>query len=244
MKKYTTQIAAGSLLIVCLAIICCHKNNAAPYIVPPATITDTSIYIDITINNTRTIGIEIANRKSGTNWSQLWGGYFPTGDSSAYSGNRLYTAFLQDSLAPAAFYFSKGNHVLGPSGVLQRPLPAASFLDSFFAAANYAYAAKANDTSYQLPPNTIGGSIKQHLLTDGITIAWRDPAGKLWTSFNGLADQTGSFFTIAKNELIKPAGYGPLTAVTAKFDCKLYDNSGHVLHITNGRFRQFVYFFG
>jgi hypothetical protein len=70
--------------------------------------------------------------------------------------------------------------------------------------------------------------------TTGILIKWVDANGNLWSTTLGSADQTGSSFLITGRKL--DTGFNQVT-VTAGFNCKLYDSTGSMRVLTNGRSR-------
>ncbi len=231
-------------------IFSCHKDHShyiPPAPLPDSTITDTSIYIDITLDNTRILGIQIINAENPT-WGQIWPGSTGyTGDSLVYIGYRIGAEFAAAPgfgklLTNQIFFFTKGNsanirNLVDSSNWTS--VPALDFIDTFFAAGNYQYSAKASDTTVTI--GMFGTPVQRHLMTNGISIAWIDSTGNLWTTFNGAADQSGSYFTIVKNDVPAAPSWGNVTTITATLDCKLYDNNGHVIHLTNGKFRQPMY---
>jgi len=85
---------------------------------------------------------------------------------------------------------------------------------AFFAPGTYPYAIDANG---------------------GIEVTWQDEAGNYWSIGKGIADQSGSTFKITA---IKdgPSLINLYIEVTCEFNCKLYDDSGHVKIVTNGKF--------
>ena len=202
-------------------------------------ISDTTIFIDITLNGTRVLGIQNLSAPARV-WGQIWPGETgPTGDTSVYIGNRIGAEFA-DISPNQLFFFTKGNCTLPVSNdpAYLPPLPSEVFIDSFFSPKNLDYSVKGNDTSFI---TNAGVALQKHLLTDGITIAWVDSTGTLWTTFNGTADQIGSFFNLVTNQVPAQMSWGNLTVITANFECNLYDNLGHSLKLTNGSFRQPIY---
>jgi hypothetical protein len=210
---------------------------------PDSTITDTTIFIDITLDGNRILRIE--NAADTATWTIQWGPYAT--DPTVYIFDRVGSFFVQNGGAGSpGFEFTKGRvgfHDLGG-------LPA-DFGDSFFAAGNYNYCVKTTDTSYSyygIPGDTItkfDQIYTKTLLSDGVSLLWQDGSGTLWTTFKGSAAQTNSFFTITNTKPImngnttgKPVG----AIVTANFDCELYDGKGNSRHLTSGRFRQAVYY--
>lgn len=69
---------------------------------------------------------------------------------------------------------------------------------------------------------------------DGIVIEYYDNSGKVWKSDNGSGNQTGSSFSVSQLDDILVLGniYGYI--VKASFNCKLYDNLGNSITLTNG----------
>lgn len=206
-------------------------------------ITDTTIFIDITVENVRTF--QAQNPNDPKTWYIVWG--LSPVDSTVYPYDRLSSAFT----GPGANFtpsleFSKGNVGFHPVGSL--PL---DFTDSFFAPGNYHYSVKTADTTYNYvgtPTDTLTFFPQFYTktkLSDGVNISYYDSLGTEWETFNGTADQTGSSFTVLS---AKPINDGNTTGkpigaiVTATFDCILYDKKGNSKHLTNGRFRQAVYY--
>jgi hypothetical protein len=118
---------------------------------------------------------------------------------------------------------------------------------SFFQPGDYGYARTGMDTTITYLGDTatiFGNPLTKTLLTDGINLFWTDSAGKIWETFAGSADQTGSYFTIIKNQPYSNSNpnYANYTIITTAFDCKLYDGQGGVIHLTNGKFRLPVLF--
>jgi hypothetical protein len=207
------------------------------------TITDTSIYIDITLDNNRILRIENANNPS--TWGIVWGA--GPNDSTVFPYNRVVSDFVENSseFSPG-FQFAKGNLGFHTIGTL--PL---NFTDSFFSPGNYVYSVKTVDTSYNYlgtPTDTVtlfDRIYTRTLLSSGISVAWEDSLGTTWETFNGSADQSGSRFTITE---VKPITNGNTTdkpigaIISATFDCLLYDNKGNSKHLTNGSFRLEAYY--
>ncbi len=238
-NKYSGAVHVMLIAIFMATFISCQKNSVTPPVVvdPVVVLTDSSIYIDFTIGSTRTLGVQ--NVSAGSTWGSYWPGALgPTGDSSIYHHNRIGAIFTKTALlSQSAFIFTKGNAAT-LEGLVGTALPTPGFINSFFTVGNYTYASKGNDTTVIDANNK---STKLHLLTDGITLAWNDAAGTLWTSFNGSADQAGSYFTITKVEYPFGPTWANLAMITANFDCKLYDGNGNSIHLINGKFRQPIY---
>lgn len=238
----------SALLIIFFysATISCSKNSSMPGSVTvgvDSTITDTTLFIDITLDNSRILRIE-NGKNSPLSWGTEWGAF--STDTSVFPYNRVGSAFFngQGSYTPS-FEFGKGNYYIGLPVRVQQ-----NFTDSFFAAANYNYSVKTTDTTYNYlgtPTDTVTkfyNTYTKKLLSTGINLLWIDSTGTEWETFNGSADQTNSYFTITdkkallNNQTASAEETGAI--ITAKFDCMLYDNKGHSMHLTNGRFRQWV----
>lgn len=69
--------------------------------------------------------------------------------------------------------------------------------------------------------------------TDGVVISYLDVDGTLWSSNLGTAEQTGSSFKIVAHEDKVLSRSRKRTQ--AIFNCNLYNGSGGVLVLTNGR---------
>jgi hypothetical protein len=250
------KLKTGAIIFVLFACLSgCSKNMSyepdttsvkptpQPTITPDSTITDTTIFIDITLDGNRILRIE--NAADTATWVIQWGPYAT--DSTIYPYDRVGSFFVQNTGdGSPGFEFTKGRvgfHDLGG-------LPA-DFGDSFFAPGNYTFAVKTTDTSYSyygIPGDTItkfDQTFTKTLLSDGVSILWQDGNGTLWTTFKGAATQTSSFLTISGTKPImngnttgKPVG----AVVTATLDCILYDGKGGSKHLTSGRFRQAVYY--
>lgn len=230
------------LLFISLSgIISCSKTSSHDSSLvqqSDTTITDSTIFIDITLNNSRLLGVQ--NSSAGPYYWSTLTGYLPV-DTLTYGYNRIGSIFTFQGLTqPPGFFFGKGNYgnILALSNTTLLP---ANFVDSFFAPGNYNYSIKGNDTSF----NFIGTSTDtilifpstetKTLLTPGINIIWNDANGTNWETCKGTADQAGSYFTITSVKVIQAV---PLACViTANFACKLYDGNGNVINLTNGRFR-------
>ena len=252
MKTTLNRIPSFTLATIIISfctvtfISSCSKNISSPGTIPinaDSTITDTTLFIDITLDNSRIL--RIANGKgSPISWGTEWG-FFST-DTSVFPYNRVGCAFFnsQGSYNPS-FEFGKGNYFIGlpvqvPSG----------FTDSFFAPGNYDYSVKTTDTTYNYlgsPGDTITKfyyTYTKTKLSPGINLQWVDSTGTTWETYNGSADQTNSYFTITNSKALlnnQTASALELGAiVAAKFACNLYDNKGHVMHVTNGQFRQWI----
>ncbi|MFN8166899.1 MAG: hypothetical protein U0X76_12250 [Bacteroidia bacterium] len=64
-------------------------------------------------------------------------------------------------------------------------------------------------------------------------ISYVDQNGDQWDTSSGTADQTGSNFNVSEKLVIHKNGRTGVL-LKATFNCKLYDNSGHVKNLTNG----------
>jgi hypothetical protein len=213
-----------------------------------STITDTTYFIEFTLNGKRVFQIA-GNEKD---WTNSW---YILGDTSIYPYSSLQTE-LDYSWQPSifGFYFSKNGYGLNVGAYSSydwwTPLVKTTFIDSFFRAGNYSYAKlTGRDTTYTSILNPDADRPRtQQLLGDGIHLIWFDSTGKVWQTCSGIADQTGSYFTITKNEFAPfdffpgYSDYTEKTSVSAKFDCNLYNGEGNVLHLTNGRFRLLLKF--
>lgn len=248
MKSYfITAVLLVTLMIAVFGLGSCAKRSLVPAKpTPDSTITDTIYYIDITLEQKRVF--EISNRTANWTWSPPW---YMIGDTSIYPYSSLQCEFgeVPDG-SVHGFYFSKNAYGLDMGKYFSSkdwwdPLMKETFIDSFFQAGDYSYATLLNrDTTYTSPLNPDATRPRtQKLLSSGIHLIWYDGTGKFWQTCSGTADQTGSYFTITKRQA-EPFTFQPgyedyVTAVslTAKFECNLYDGEGHVLHVSNGKFR-------
>lgn len=73
-------------------------------------------------------------------------------------------------------------------------------------------------------------------VTDGVTITWYDENGTEWSTDSGSADQTGSNFQIITVADAVGDGIFYTIAVTAVFNCKLYDENGNMKTLTAGKY--------
>jgi hypothetical protein len=241
--------AAGCFFCV-IGVSSCSKSNFGSNITSPDTsITSSTIYIDITLNGTRTLGVENGHSNQWA-WGSLWD--VPFADTSIFPYNRLGTTFVSaDQANLPSFSFSKGSlnyYAMFPYAVdsgsksYYSLLPAGA-LDSFFAPGNYDYSQVKGDTSITILGDTVvnlPNGLTKTLLTSGINVMWKDSTGTIWQTFSGTGDQTGSYFTIltnTPNSAQSLPGYETGTTITANLDCMLYDGKGNSMHLTNGRFR-------
>lgn len=229
-----------------LLIISCNKEltyDVGTTDTSDTTTTDTTIFIDVTIDGERTFGLQQLQEGNFYGpWYSIWGN--GPKDTSLYGLNRPDVTFKQN-VGNLIFTFSKGNIYLHAIKLSDNTPTPASYhtVDSFYSPGTYSYSQLNGDTTYTLPenPNKI---FTKTLLSNGIHISWTDDIGTLWQTCAGSGDQAGSNFTITKNE----TGGNPATdistgtTVTAVFNCKLYDNTGRVKLLTNGRFRLALWF--
>lgn len=208
-------------------------------------ITDTTIFIDITLDNNRILRIQNPNAGP-LYWGTEWGAL--STDTTVFSYNRLGSSFVanEGNLSPS-LEFGKGN-IDNYLGIVHPNLLPANFEDSFFAPGNYAYSMKTNkDTTYNYlgsATDTVtlfANTYTRTLLTPGVNFLWVDSTGTSWETINGSGDQTGSYFTITNNQPVIVDGAIRGAIITAKFVCNLYDDKGHVMRLTNGQFRQFLF---
>jgi hypothetical protein len=208
-------------------------------------------YRYITLNGKRIF--QIGGSVNGWSWTNPW---YISGDTSIYPYNGLQAEF--DSTAQSSLlglYFSKNEYGLNMSLYVSTykwwtPLMHEVFIDSFFKAGSYGYATlTGRDITYtdSLNPDPSRPRTQQ-LLGSGIHLIWFDEAGQAWQTCSGIADQTGSHFTITKDESTPYTfnsdypGSAQSTNVLASFACDLCDESVNVLHLTNGKFRMQVTF--
>jgi hypothetical protein len=215
------------------------------------TITDSSIYIDVTINGQRVFKI--------SGQDSLWGLVFfsanepPDTTVLIYPLDRLGGIFDSLTMGYPGLSFSKGSlnyHAYTAPGTFA---VRTSIIDSFFSPGPCVYSTLSKDTTYQFiydgQGDTVGGfgnPLTEQMLTEGIQVSWYDSTGKAWKTYLGSADQSNSYFNILKNEPYPdPAsgsGYCSYTMVTARFACNLYDGHGNVIRLTSGRFRIWALF--
>ena len=252
MKQLPTPRFYALCLLVCLinAIISCSKAStvtspASATVITDAALssqlTDTSIYIDITVNDQRTLRVETYSTGPKF-WGESWGGIIA--DTGLYHYNLLGCTFVPTEAADKqVFAFTKGSQpYYGNPDVFP-----ANFISNFFAAGNYPYAVKTHDTTVQELGDSLTvfySPVTKTELSNGVHFLWIDSAGTTWETSKGSGDQTGSFFTLVSGVKGPPAttsGNPRKIIVTASFDCMLYDDNGHSMHLTNGRFRQPIY---
>lgn len=73
-------------------------------------------------------------------------------------------------------------------------------------------------------------------VSDGVIIAWYDEDGNTWSTDNAPADQSGSSFQITMVEDVVNSSPVYAIAVTAVFNCKLYDDNGNMKTLTGGKY--------
>jgi len=240
----------SSFILVFLAVAglnSCTKNltqSSKPIVLIDSTITDSTVFIDITLDNNRILRIQ-NGAFSPISWGAEWGA--PIADSGIYPYNRVGSSFFNSiGTSNPSFAWSKGNfdNFLFLNDPSQVP---PDFTGSFYAPGDYNYSVRTADTTYKYPGDTtqFATVFTKTLLSPGVNLLWIDSAGTYWETINGTADQTGSFFTITGSQPI-PAhnilGNALGAVVTAKFDCKLYDGNGHSMHLTSGQFRQSIFY--
>jgi hypothetical protein len=256
-KKLRTYIVHYSTLIPAFfltmaSLNSCNKNSNSPYQPPPqvstrdTTITDSSIYIDVTINGNRIFKIQHVD----SSWGMAWfsGNFPPDTTVSIYALNRIGGTFDSLTSTLPGLGFSKGDINYLSYGYPQTYyLMKSEVLDSFFQAGNYSFSRLSKDTSYTVVYDSQGDTLTGYvnpvsgkILTSGIQLSWFDSTGKAWKSYLGTGDQSGSYFKIIKAESIpntNTPGYSNYEIVTAEFSCMLYDSLGNSIQLTNGRFR-------
>ncbi len=254
----TSRIAFSVLIIGIIGSGSCLKTGQAPVetLQRDSTITDTTEYIDFMLDGKRVFQICDATAPPDSDWGWFrlsnWGSsilpdtvYYPL---SSFKGGLMSNSV---TVTPT-FYFIRNGYGIDMNDYTASkgwwlPLMQQSFIDSFYQPGNYSFALPLHkDTVFSFTP--FSDPVKREFLGSGIQLSWLDENGKLWQTSSGTADQTGSFFTITKNKstpfTFQPgyADYAESTFVSAVFDCKLYDDKGHSMHVTNGRFSLFVSF--
>jgi hypothetical protein len=238
------------LVTAIVSIESCTKRSSLTTFIPSrdSTITDTTYYIDITLDQKRVL--QIAGNVQGWTWTSPWNIY---GDTSVYPYSSLKSEL--DALPYGSIYglyFSKNQYglAMGPYFAKGWLLMKTSFVDSFFLSGNYDYAKLLNrDTIYTSPLNPDPDRPRtQKLLGSGIHLIWFDSTGTAWQTSSGVADQAGSYFTITKSQshpdtsLSGFTDYADFIDIWAKFECNLYDDQGHKLHLSNGSFHLLLRF--
>jgi len=244
MKSYLAILILSATLIAgSFGLDSCRKQlSGIPANFRDSTITDTTYYFDITLGQKRVF--EIWANVPGWNWTPPWNIF---GDTSIYPYSSLQCEL--DAVPNGSiygFYFSKNAYGLDmePYFLKSWLLMKKSFVDSFFRAGDYNYATLINrDTTYTSLHNPDADrSRTQKLLSSGIHLIWFDSTGTVWQTTSGSADQTGSYFTITKSQsnvyTSEPGftDYVYAVDIWAKFECKLYNDQGHMLRLANGKF--------
>jgi len=197
MKKklnYDQLLLILSLFNFYVSLCSCSKNNSSTTqdltsissLLADTVITDTSIFIDITLDGKRILGIQ-NGRSNQWSWGLEWGG--PLSDTSIFEFDRMGATFESaNETGLPIFAFSKGNidytslfprDTLTPSYTLLLPV---HIIDSFFLPGNYSYSVLTNDTTFDYLGDTItrfAFPITKILLSSGINILWVDSTGKI-----------------------------------------------------------------
>lgn len=240
-------------LLLLLGFTSCQKGINGPGTTNTidSTITDTTQFIDLTLNGNRVFEISSTTAAADANWkwypvSSFWGFELP--DSLYYPLSSLKSGLRNgDPLAIPAFYFLKNSYGLSLEAYINSkqwwtPLVKKTFIDSFFQAGNYSYAVSTSkDTTFSFTP--FSDPVTRKLLGTGMQISWVDSKGTVWQTTKGSGDQTNSFFSISDNTSLPftfitgYSDYTESTLISASFQCNLYDDNGNVIRLTNGRFR-------
>lgn len=91
---------------------------------------------------------------------------------------------------------------------------------------------------YGLVSNPLSYGSQQNQI-DGVEIRWIDASGKEWRSSWGSGDQSGSSFSFTSNDKITYLPgmmMGGMYNSKGTFNCKLYDNAGNSMMVTEGTF--------
>jgi hypothetical protein len=250
-RQLAVAPAAFALVIIAFAVIGCLSSCQRTATGLPNTIlevdtviTDTTIFIDVTLDGKRTLGIYNPTQYPPA-WGNIWGPV--NDDSSLYPYNRIGTAFVKNNInSGPELAFSLGNFDLF---TLHAPPPSAAILpvsvaDSFFSLKRVNYSRLGKDTSFNWVGDTtyFARTLTRTLMTPGVDITWVDSTGTVWETLYGAADQTGSSFTITGFTVRSSAipGYSNQATVTASFACRLYDKKGRSMQLTQGRLRQTI----
>jgi hypothetical protein len=240
-------------LLMVASLSSCYKNSVPPQFFSPqtptrdTTLTDSSIYIDVTLNGTRVFKIQHVD----SSWGMAWfSSDFPTDTTVViYRLNRIGGVFDSLTNASPGLGFSKGDISYLMFGYPQSYyLMNTKALDSFFQTGNYPFSQLSKDTSYTVVYDSNGDTltafvnpVSGKILTPGIQLSWYDSTGKAWKTYLGSGDQRDSYFKIVKTDPDPPSntipGFSNYAIITAEFGCNLYDGLGNVIHLTNGRFR-------
>lgn len=221
----------------------CRKSVPRNVSTVDTVITDATIFIDITLDGTRTLAIYDSTQKP-----PLWGNVFGTidPDSTLFSYDRVGATFVKTGPhSLPQFSFSVGNFSLFPHipGQPSAALLTTNVADSFFSATNVPYSQYTGDTSFtEVGDSAIvfARTLTRKLASPGVNISWVDSTGTVWETLYAPAKQTGSYFTITAFQLRHSVipGYANLVTLTASFACTLYDEKGHSIQLTQGRLRQ------
>jgi hypothetical protein len=207
-----------SLAIFHVVLISCHKESAhLPQTKPDDAISlpladttrinDTTIFFDVVLGGQRQLQIQPLN-----NYSVYWAGSVPY-ISGSYG---LYEQGITGNVNQGLVLFN---------GISAGP----------------------NDTSLVLKNERMFNGFEPGLYSytqdpnnnSGVQIHWIDPTGKTWSTNLGVADQSGSAFQII-NRVNLDTSYNT-TGIThsiyirCSFNCTLYDNTGKILELKNGR---------
>jgi hypothetical protein len=87
--------------------------------------------------------------------------------------------------------------------------------------------------NYFLPGNYLYATPGSY---EGIDISWVDKNAKEWHSSSSPGTQTGSNFSIESSEGYHDLLGNYVVKFTATFNCKLYDDAGNSITLTNGKF--------
>jgi hypothetical protein len=243
------SVAAIALVSSFVFFSSCSKGLNSPnelqvFTASDTTITDSTIFVDLTLDGNRVLGVQSSLAESYA-WGTLFDGLL--GDTSIYFYNRFGSCLTSNdisSLPSFSFSFGNWNDVLSRHNIARLP---SNFIDSFFTAGSYPFSTKTKDTSFSYigtTNDTLTSWPFQRtlsLLSPGVNILWQDSTGVYWQTLSGTSDQTGSYFTIVEAKPVYEAASPYPYAVTlyVKLDCKLYDGMGRSIHLTNGRFRLF-----
>ena len=262
MKKWVgysdlRKTLAPVFLLIVVSLSSCNKNPISPQHIFPqtptrdTTLTDSSIYIDVTLNGTRVFKIARVD----SSWGMAWfsGNFPPDTTVVIYRLNRIGGVFDSLTNTYPGLGFSEGNINYLTYGYPQTYyLMNTKALDSFFQSGSYGFSQLSKDTSYTAVYDSNGDTltafvnpVSGKILTPGIQLTWYDSTGKAWKTYLGSGDQSNSYFKIVKTEPDPPSntvpGFSNYAIITAEFDCNLYDGLGNVIHLTNGRFRLLAY---
>jgi hypothetical protein len=243
-------------LLMVASLSSCHKNQIplqnVSLLTPTrdTTLTDSSIYIDVTLNGTRVFRIQHVD----SSWGMAWfsGNFPPDTTVVIYGLNRIGGVFDSLTNTYPGLGFSKGD-----INYLTYGYPHTYYdmntkaLDSFFQSGNYAFSQLSKDTSYTVVYDGSGNTltafvnpVSGKILTPGIQLSWYDSTGKAWKTYLRSGDQSDSYFKIVKTEpdsYNTIPGFSNYAIITAEFGCNLYDGLGNVIHLTNGRFRLWAF---